>query len=57
MLSLYERLNRGEVRNKQNLAVAYGVDEKTMQRDIRDLNNYLRSDDKKVSRIVVYNKS
>ena len=34
MLDIFERLNRGEVLNKRELAKAYGVGEKTIQRYI-----------------------
>jgi len=35
MLNLYERLNKGEIRSKQNLSTLYEVDEKTIQRDMK----------------------
>ncbi len=41
LLSIYERLNKGEVLSKQELATSYGVGEKTVQRDIDDLRAYL----------------
>ncbi len=41
LLSMYERLNKGELINKAELAAAYGVTEKTIQRDIDDLREYL----------------
>lgn len=56
VLNLYEKLSKGEVRSKKSLSILYGVNEKTIQRDIRDLNGYLDGDDRK-SRIVKYNKS
>lgn len=40
MLTLYERLNRGKIINKANVALEYDVDEKTIQRDIGDLKKY-----------------
>lgn len=40
LLSLNERLNKGEVINKKRLAMEYGVSEKTIQRDIDSLRNY-----------------
>lgn len=41
LLSMYERLNKGELINKAELAARYGVTEKTIQRDIDDLREYL----------------
>ncbi len=41
LLSIYERLNKGEVLSKAELATDYGVGEKTVQRDIDDLRAYL----------------
>lgn len=41
LLSIYERLNKGEVVNKSELARSYGVSEKTAQRDIDDIRAYL----------------
>jgi predicted DNA-binding transcriptional regulator YafY len=41
MLSIYERLNKGEVLAKHELAECYSVSEKTIQRDIDDLRAYL----------------
>lgn len=41
MLDIFERLNRGEILHKQELAQYYGVGEKTIQRDIEDIRNYL----------------
>lgn len=41
LLSIYERLNKGEVLSKQELSCCYGVSEKTIQRDIDDLRSYL----------------
>ena len=41
MLSIYERLNKGEVLTKQELAECYSVSEKTIQRDIDNLRAYL----------------
>lgn len=48
MLDIFERLNRGEVLNKRELAKAYGVGEKTIQRDFDGIRNYLA--DKQTSR-------
>ena len=41
LLDIFERLNRGEILHKQELAQYYGVGEKTIQRDIEDIRNYL----------------
>lgn len=41
LLSINERLNKGEVLCKSTLAIDYGVTEKTIQRDIDDLRAYL----------------
>ena len=41
LLNLYERLNRGETVNKKDFANAFGISEKSVQRDIDDLRVYL----------------
>ena len=41
MLDIFERLNKGEHLSKRNLTNYYGVGEKTIQRDIDDIRNYL----------------
>ncbi|MCC5911426.1 MAG: WYL domain-containing protein [Clostridiaceae bacterium] len=41
LLSIYERLNKGELLHKAGLAEKFGVTEKTIQRDIDDLRAYL----------------
>lgn len=41
LLSIYERLNKGELLTKDKMAVEFGVSEKTIQRDIDDLRVYL----------------
>lgn len=41
LLSIYERLNKGEILDKLQLARYYGVTQKTIQRDIDDLRVYL----------------
>ena len=41
LLDVFERLNRGEILNKRELAQYYGVGEKTIQRDIEDIRSYL----------------
>ncbi len=41
LISIYERLNKGEVLSKARLAKDYNVTEKTVQRDIDDLRAYI----------------
>lgn len=41
LLSMYELLNKGELLKKADLAKQYGVTEKTIQRDIEDLREYM----------------
>lgn len=41
LLNVYERLNKGELVNKETLANDFGVSLKTIQRDIDDLRAYL----------------
>ncbi len=41
LLSIYERLNKGETVEKAQLADSFGVTQKTIQRDIDDLRAYL----------------
>ena len=41
LLSIYERLNKGEAIEKAHLAESFGVTQKTIQRDIEDLRSYL----------------
>lgn len=41
LLSIYERLNKGERVSKRELASYYGVGEKTIQRDIEDIRCYM----------------
>lgn len=41
LLSIYERLNKGEIIEKAQLAECFGVTQKTIQRDIADLRAYL----------------
>jgi predicted DNA-binding transcriptional regulator YafY len=41
LLSIYERLNKGELVSKEGLAREFGVTTKTIQRDIDDLRAYL----------------
>ena len=36
LLSIYERLNKGEILHKTELAEQFSVSEKTVQRDIDD---------------------
>ncbi len=41
LLSIYERLNKGEIIEKAQLAEYFGVTQKTIQRDIDDLRAYI----------------
>ena len=41
ILSLYSRFIKGEVINKYSEAQRFGVDVRTIQRDIEDIRNYL----------------
>ncbi len=41
LLSIYERLNKGELLIKDKMAIEFNVSEKTIQRDIDDLRAYL----------------
>ena len=41
LLQLYERLSRGEVIHKAELAQKFAVTDKTIQRDIEELRSYL----------------
>ena len=41
LLQLYERLSRGEVVSKAELAQKFAVTDKTIQRDIEELRSYL----------------
>ena len=42
ILNLFERLNKGEVLSKESLSQQYNVNEKTVERDIKKLRNYLQ---------------
>ena len=58
LLSLYERLSRGEVICKAALAQTFGVSDKTIQRDIEELRIYLaetRTDEGEAS--IVYDRA
>lgn len=41
LINIYERLNKGEILNKNKIAEIFGVTAKTIQRDIDDLRAYL----------------
>lgn len=53
LLSIYERLNKGEILNKAALAAGYGVGEKTIQRDIDDLRAFLAEEHQFESEIAI----
>ena len=58
LLQLYERLSKGEVIHKAELAQKFAVTDKTIQRDIEELRSYLaetRTDEGEVS--IVYERS
>ena len=58
LLQLYERLSRGEVIHKAELAQKFAVTDKTIQRDIEELRSYLaetRTEEGEVS--IVYERS
>ena len=58
LLSLYERLSRGEIVRKAELAQKFAVTDKTIQRDIEELRSYLaetRTDEGEAS--IVYERS
>lgn len=42
VLILYERLKKGEIINKKQLSYEFGVDQKSIQRDINDLRAYFQ---------------
>ena len=44
LLGIFDRLSRGELISKEVLAREYGVTEKSIQRDIDDIRNYLAGD-------------
>ena len=41
MLALYDRLRAGKIINCAEATIEYGVDERSIQRDISDINAYL----------------
>lgn len=41
LLNIYERLNKDEYINKDNLAIKFNISKKTIQRDIEDLRAYI----------------
>ena len=41
ILSIYQRLIKGDILNKEQLALEFGVSDKSIQRDIENLKNYL----------------
>ena len=54
LLDLYKRLQQGEALSKRELADRYGVSEKTVQRDIEGLREYLAGEQSYLE--VVYDK-
>ena len=59
VLSLYTRLMNGAVINKATAAVEFGVNERSIQRDIDDIRNYLadQGTDDSYSNSIVYDRS
>ncbi len=57
-MSIYTRLMDGEIINKSREAKRYGVNERSIQRDIDDIRNFLDSDSERVGYInsVVYDR-
>lgn len=55
ILSLYEGLNKGEIINKKAAADKFGVDLKTIQRDIEELRLYF-SENPKNAKEIIYDK-
>ena len=41
ILSIYQRLIKGDILNKEQLALEFGVNQKSIQRDIEQLKFYL----------------
>lgn len=56
ILDMIERFNKGEVINKHNASELYAVDEKTIQRDITDINDYLLSNGNSENTVVKYSR-
>lgn len=55
ILEMYETFNKGEKRSKKFLANRFGVNDKTIQRDIQELREYLKGDEKN-KRDIIYNR-
>ncbi len=45
LLQMYERFNKGQEVNKNNIAESYDVNERTIRRDIEELNKYFTNND------------
>ncbi len=58
VLDLYQRLQNGEIINKSNAAVRYGVNERSIQRDIQDIRTYMEQEVEKsgVTDTVIYDR-
>ena len=58
VLDLYQRLQNGEIINKSNAAVQYGVNERSIQRDIQDIRTYMEQEVDKsgVTDTVIYDR-
>ncbi len=56
ILSIYQRLIEGRVLNKQQLALEFGVSEKSIQRDIEHLNIYLGEQTERADLMIKYSR-
>lgn len=56
LINMYERLNKGEVLYKKELAQLFCVSEKTLSRDISDLRTYYSNINNYSDNIIVYDK-
>ncbi len=56
ILGIYTRLLEGRIVNKQTLAAIYGVNERSIQRDVNDIRDFLKLDAEENSELnsVVY---
>lgn len=54
VLDIYERFSRGDVISKEKLAQIYDVNEKSIQRDIADLNKHFSYNDTDIKRKIEY---
>lgn len=57
ILSIHQRLIEGQVLNKQELALEFGVHEKSIQRDIEHLKTYLGEQTERADLVIKYHRS